>query len=122
MIFYLDPSTLVNIYSSTQCNSIFPAGLKLEAVWQEIRQEGWNLYSQDVGNNYLQHYDLNLGSEKLDNWTTLPLRLFGRDNRRYLSRCPILAEILSAHGEIRVSGLQSKRETVGHQRTIIYHI
>jgi len=101
MLFYLDFSPRTEIYSGTEAAEIFPAGPDLESIWEDIRNEGHNLYAAGHRDNYLDNYDIDLGEEDKSNWTTLPLRLFGRESTQYMEQCPITANFLHAHSEIK---------------------
>lgn len=98
-----DSSYRTNFYTDEQRDIIFPVGLELEAVWQDIKREGYELYETLPNKqvNYLDNYHMNIGDETKTNWTTIPLRLFGTDSYNYINRCPILNNILKSHPEIK---------------------
>lgn len=101
---YLLTKNLTNsaIFSQADLLEIFPAHLELQQKWTTIRDEGQKLAQQVQANtNYLNHYHLNLGQENKQNWTTIPLRLFQQDCSVHLQQCPVLAEILAQHLEIK---------------------
>ena len=103
LLYLTDPSPRTNFYTDSDRNRIFPAGSELEAIWQDIRSEGYSLYDSlpDKNINYLDQYNMNLGAETKRNWTTIPLRLFGRDSPDYMSHCPKLTSFLQSHPEIK---------------------
>lgn len=102
-LYRMDSSARTNFYTQAQCSEIFPVSRELEAVWQPIKQEGAALYAalSTPGLNYLTNYNVDIGGEDMKNWTTIPLRLFGRDAPQYMEMCPITSAILSGHPEIR---------------------
>ena len=103
LLYLTDPSPRTNFYTDSERNHIFPAGSELEDIWEDIRSEGYSLYESlpDKNINYLDQYNMNLGAETKRNWTTIPLRLFGRDSPDYMSRCPKLTSFLQSHPEIK---------------------
>lgn len=102
-VYRTDSSPRTNFYSPSDKNRIFPAGEILESQWQDIRREGRQLYESlhDKQMNYLNQYNIDIGAESKKDWTTIPLRLFGLDSGKYMSKCPITAEILKSHSEIK---------------------
>lgn len=102
-LYNLDTSFRTNFYSDIDCDRIFPIRNKLESVWQDIKREGYELYdnlsNKDI--NYLDNYHMNMNGENKSNWTTIPLRLFGRDSKDYIHKCPITHNILKIHPEIK---------------------
>jgi beta-hydroxylase len=97
----LDSSRRTNFYNSDDRDHIFPAGLELEAIWTDIRREGVSVYSTLNKQNYLDNYHLTLEPGMTQDWTTIPLRLFGRDVPAHLDKCPITAALLQNHSEIK---------------------
>lgn len=97
----LDSSPRTKFYSLEDRDRIFPAGLELETAWTDIHREGAAIYASTPKQNYLDHYNLNLESGTTQNWTTIPLRLFGRDAPEHLDKCPIIAALLQNHPEIK---------------------
>lgn len=102
-LYSLDSSARTNFYTEEQSWDIFPVGDLLQQQWRDIKVEGQALYASltNPGLNYLSNYSIDVGEEDLTHWTTIPLRLFGRDAPTYLQQCPVLREILSEHPEIR---------------------
>jgi len=103
ILYHTDSSPRTNFYSNSDKITIFPASIKLESLWKIIRSEGHNLYnSLPIKNiNYLDNYNIDIGNETKEHWTTIPLRLFGYDNIQYISQCPQLSTILQSHPEIK---------------------
>jgi len=103
LLYNLDSSYRTNFYTDIEQDRIFPAGVELESIWQDIRQEGDKLYQSlpDKNINYLDNYYINIGNESKKNWTTIPLRLFGHDSPYYMEQCPILSNFLREHPEIK---------------------
>lgn len=103
LLYLTDPSHRTKFYTESERNNIFPAGAGLEAIWEDIRSEGYALYESlsDKNINYLDQYNINIGEENKRNWTTIPLRLFGRDSPLYLLKCPKLSSVLLLHPEIK---------------------
>lgn len=103
LLFLTDFSVRTNFYTDREKYDIFPMGTELEAIWEDIRSEGYILYDSlpDKNINYLDQYNINLGNETKRNWTTIPLRLFGCDSYEYMSRCPKLSSILELYPEIK---------------------
>lgn len=103
LLYNIDSSPRVKFYTDEQKNIIFPASKDLETVWQDIKQEGYILYeslsNKDI--NYLNNYHLNLGDETKKEWTTIVLRLFGKNLEINLEKCPVIVRILTAHPEIK---------------------
>jgi aspartyl/asparaginyl beta-hydroxylase (cupin superfamily) len=103
LLYNFDPSHRCNFYTDTEKDIIFPVGIELESNWQDIRQEGHELYeslpNKDI--NYLNNYHMNMGEETKCHWTTIPLRLFGRDSIIHMGKCPLLEKILREHPEIK---------------------
>lgn len=79
---------------------LLPASLLLEQSWYQIYQEGLNLLTKINDFNYLQDLSLDLGKENCSNWTTIPLRLFNRNNEQLLALCPTLSSIISEDSTI----------------------
>lgn len=92
-----------NFYSDEDRDKLFPVGRELEQLWKEIRDEGYSLYESlpDKNINYLNNYNINLGFENKQFWTTIPLRLFGNDAPENMDKCPITSKILQNHPEIK---------------------
>lgn len=115
----LDTSVRTNFYSSEEMDKIFPAHLELEAVWEELREEGYALYN-DLPNkdiNYLRFYHMDVGKEDKQNWTTIPLRIFGQDTNVDIELCPLLSCLLLRHKEIKscmFSIMQPGKEILPH--------
>jgi aspartyl/asparaginyl beta-hydroxylase (cupin superfamily) len=103
LLLQMDSSPRTNFYNDEERNIIFPVGMELESIWEIIRSEGYNLYDllPDKNINYLDSYNIDLGSETKRNWTTIPLRLFGYNYMQYMSQCPQLSLILRLHPEIK---------------------
>lgn len=103
LLYQLDPSPRTNIYSEEESSRIFPTGIELESQWHCILEEGYALYERlpNKNMNYLDNYHMNIGNEDKQNWTTIPLRLFGRDSLDHMNHCPITAHILQSHPEIK---------------------
>lgn len=102
LLYSNDSSQRTKFYTSFEKNIIFPASLELESFWLDIKSEGYNLY-ESLSNktiNYLNQYNINIGSESKSNWTTIPLRLFGCDSVNYMSQCPKLSSFLHSHPEV----------------------
>lgn len=103
LLYNFDPSPRTNFYKDEDIDILFPVGRELEILWNEIRDEGYKLYetlpNKDI--NYLDNYNMNIGDENKRNWTTIPLRLFGRDSSYYMDQCPNLRRILQQHSEIK---------------------
>jgi len=101
-MFLTDMSYRTNIYTEDERDRIFPIGKELENIWKTIRDEGYELYNllpnKDI--NYLENYHIDLGKEDKKHWTTIPLRLFGR-NTTYIDKCKNLKKILEEHTEIK---------------------
>jgi Aspartyl/asparaginyl beta-hydroxylase and related dioxygenases len=101
-LYYTDSCPRTNFYSDSERDTIFPTGKELELIWSDIKHEGYHLYhslnNKDL--NYLNNYNIDLGEENKQHWTTIPLRLFGRDSPSYMDKCPKLSSILKAHPEI----------------------
>lgn len=102
-LYNFDPSPRTIFYTDSQIDEIFPVHKELESVWSEIKSEGYNLYDilPNKSMNYLDYYNINIGHENTKNWTTIPLRLFGRDCTYYMDKCSILSLILRMHPEIK---------------------
>lgn len=102
-LYKMDTSPRTNFYTENEKNLIFPVGNILESKWREIKDEGYYLYEllPDKTINYLNNYNIDLGEENKKQWTTIPLRLFGRDYFDYINKCPVLGDILLAHREIK---------------------
>lgn len=103
LLYNTDSSSRTLFYSREELNTIFPAHTLLESQWEAIRDEGQLLYNYlpDKSVNYLNNYHMNLGSETKKQWTTIELRVFGKDYDYYTAQCPILGEILANHPEIK---------------------
>lgn len=103
ILYNLDPSPRTNFYTREETEHIFPVSIELESIWKDIRREGYNLYeslpNKDI--NYLDNYHMNIGNETKRQWTTIPLRLFGRDSVHYMNECPIMSKLLIDHPEIK---------------------
>lgn len=102
-MFSLDTSPRCNIYSEADMRTIFPASLELEREWQSIRDEGYDLYyaADREHTNYLDNYHMDLGSEDKKNWSTICLRVFGKDVPENMNACSTLGAMLRAHPEIK---------------------
>lgn len=101
-LYTTSPGPRPNFYSQSQLEQIFPGSYALEAVWEQIRDEGYRLYQslEQPEVNYLNNYNFSLGLEDKQHWTTLPLRLFKQENAKYMEQCPVTSEILNHHPEI----------------------
>ena len=85
-------------YSSAEKNKIFPESSLLEKHWKMIQNEALNIMDipyKNVGKNFIS-----ASEEFWEGWKTLPLRLFNKDNRENLNKCPIMKEILSHNSNI----------------------
>jgi aspartyl/asparaginyl beta-hydroxylase (cupin superfamily) len=94
-----DCCTRTAFYSRDELQQIFPAHTVLQQHWLDIRDDGHRLYNnlQDKSVNYLNNYNIDLGSEDKKEWTTIPLRLFGVDSNVSCALRPFL----DAHPEIK---------------------
>ena len=103
LLYLNDSSQRTKIYTSIEKKNIFPASVELESFWLDIKLEGYNLYESLTNKtiNYLNQYNINIGSESKSNWTTIPLRLFGCDSQEYTATCPKLSSFLQLHPEIK---------------------
>lgn len=103
MLYRLDGSERTNFYSESEKDRIFPVGKELENLWKTIRDEGYVLYESlsDKSVNYLNNYNINIGKEDKNNWTTIPLRLFGSDSYDHKNICPTISDIIRKHPEIK---------------------
>jgi beta-hydroxylase len=103
LLYNTDSSLRKLIYTSNDKNIIFPTGKLLEDNWKTIRDEGYNIYNSltDRSMNYLDNYHMNIGNENKKRWTTIPLRVFGKDSKTYMDMCPFTSKILQDHDEIK---------------------
>lgn len=85
-------------YSQEEKNKIFPTSLILEKHWRAIRKEALNVMGgniQNVGRKFIiEDEDFWKG------WRTYPLRMFGKDNKINIEKCPIMKQILTDHPDI----------------------
>src|SRR3972149_11913185 len=103
LLYTFDLSPRTKLYTKEEPDPIFPVSTELETIWEQIRQEGYELYDMIPNKeyNYLDNYHMNIGYETKKDWTTIPLRLFGRDFPEYMETCPLLENILRNHPEIK---------------------
>lgn len=103
LLYNTDSSLRKLIYTENEKDIIFPTGSLLEDNWKIIRDEGYNIYNSltDKSLNYLDNYHMNLGRENKKQWTTIPLRVFGKDFKMYMNMCPFTCKILQDHPEIK---------------------
>lgn len=103
LLYRCDSSPRTTIYDQDDKKILFPISYELECNWKFIKQEGKKLYSDldDKSLNYLDLYNINLGTEDKKNWTTIPLRLFGVDYNNNIDLCPRVKEILNKYPEIK---------------------
>lgn len=96
-----DSSPRFDFYPNELINTVFPQALVLENSFLDIKKEGWNLYHQKKGINYLNSYNIDIGSATTDNWTTIPLKLFGVYSPQNLDKCPCMKSILNLYPNIQ---------------------
>jgi aspartyl/asparaginyl beta-hydroxylase (cupin superfamily) len=103
LLYNTDSSPRTTFYTDAERNIIFPVGKQLEAIWEDIRNEGYFIYDSlpDKNLNYLDNYHINIGHEDKKQWTTIPLRLFGQDSPLYMNQCLVTSKILRDHPEIK---------------------
>lgn len=61
-------------------------------LWEKLKQ---------VPQNYLDNYHVDLAEADTTDWTTLPLRVFGKDYLDYQEHCPITTSLLQRYPKIR---------------------
>jgi beta-hydroxylase len=91
---YFDKDVLGDLYSDYYY---------AEQHYQAIREEAYALWEQlnHASQNYLDQYHIDLANADTSNWTTLSLRVFGKDNLDYQAQCPVTASLLQRSPKIR---------------------
>lgn len=96
-----DTSERFDFYPRDLIYQIFPSAYTLEKYTEEIKDEGWNLYREKQGINYLNLYNIDIGKDNTKNWTTIPLKLFGKYSEDNLNKCPRMKSLLSIYPDIQ---------------------
>jgi len=90
-------------FEQTTLSVVYPDYQYAEQNYHIIRDEGWALWDHLARRhqNYLDHYNVDLATASTDQWTTLPLRVFGRDYPDYQRLCPFTTNLLRRCPNIR---------------------
>lgn len=84
-------------------DKVYPDYKYAQQHYMEIKGEVIRLWEslKDPAQNYLDKYHLDLGDANTNNWTTIPLRVFGRDYLDYQKQCPVTSSLMQRCNKIR---------------------